>query len=254
MTAWFTVEPIDADTFAISEYRHWEQSHSYLVCGTDAAALIDTGLGVEDIRKTVRSLTDLPVKVLTTHAHWDHIGGHAQFADIAVHSAERAWLSGQFPLPLAVVKAELTKPPCDLPQDFSPDRYCLYAGGAQTYLHDGDRVPLGGRTLTVLHTPGHSPGHCCFYDDVRRYLFSGDLLYAGTLDAFYPSTDPVQFAASVRRIAGLPLCRILPGHYSLSLPVTLARAADDAFSELERSGKLQHGAGIFDFGAFSIRL
>lgn len=58
---------------------------------------------------------------------------------------------------------------------------------------DGDRFELGSRTLVVVHTPGHSPGHCCFYEPERNYLYSGDLIYKGCLDAFYPTTDLQQF-------------------------------------------------------------
>lgn len=52
--------------------------------------LIDSGLGVADIRAVVDDLTRLLVTVLTTHAHWDHIGGHGLFDAFAVHPAERA--------------------------------------------------------------------------------------------------------------------------------------------------------------------
>lgn len=76
MNEWFTVERIDAQTFAISEYQHWEETHCYLLCGQDRSALIDTGLGVSNIQCVVDRLTTLPVTVLTTHVHWDHIGGH----------------------------------------------------------------------------------------------------------------------------------------------------------------------------------
>ena len=57
MKNWFTVEEIDQDTFAISEYQHWEETHSYLLCGAKEAILIDTGLGVGNIREVVNRLT-----------------------------------------------------------------------------------------------------------------------------------------------------------------------------------------------------
>lgn len=79
MDSWFTVEQIDQDTFVISEYRHWEETHCYLLCGTKRAILIDTGLGVSNIREVIDGLTKLPVTVITTHVHWDHIGGHKYF-------------------------------------------------------------------------------------------------------------------------------------------------------------------------------
>ena len=50
MKDWFTVEKIDNNTFAISEYKHWEETHCYLLCGNVKAILIDTGLGVENIK------------------------------------------------------------------------------------------------------------------------------------------------------------------------------------------------------------
>ena len=78
----FSVEKIDSDTFAISEYKHWEETHCYLLCGTEKAVFIDTGLGVGNIREIVDSLTSLPVTVMTTHVHWDHIGGHRYFEKI----------------------------------------------------------------------------------------------------------------------------------------------------------------------------
>ena len=117
MDSWFTVEKIDCNTFAISEYKHWEETHSYLLCGEKMAVLIDTGLGISNIRKIVDTLTQLPIMVITTHIHWDHIGGHKYFKFIAVHEAEREWLSAKFPIPLQVVKHSLMCKPCNFPLD-----------------------------------------------------------------------------------------------------------------------------------------
>ena len=106
MDSWFTVEQIDQDTFVISEYRHWEETHCYLLCGTKRAILIDTGLGVSNIREVIDGLTKLPVTVITTHVHWDHIGGHKYFRSIAVHEAEKEWLSVKFPIPCLLYTSE----------------------------------------------------------------------------------------------------------------------------------------------------
>ncbi len=107
MNDWFTVEGIDAQTFAISEYQHRGETHCYLLCGQDKAVLIDTGLGVSDLKRVVDRLTALPVAVLTTHVHGDHIGGHRFFDRFAVHEAEKDRISGSFPLPLEEVKEQL---------------------------------------------------------------------------------------------------------------------------------------------------
>ncbi len=159
MDDWFTVEEIDARTFAISEYKHWEETHCYLLCGQECAVLIDTGLGVSNISNIVAELTRLPVMVATTHVQWDHIGGHRFFDRIAVHELEMDWVSVQFPIPLQTVRKSLTIRSCDFPKEFNIDGYQIFQGVPQRLLHDGDSLDLGGREIQVIHTPGHSPGH-----------------------------------------------------------------------------------------------
>ncbi len=254
MGNWFTVEQIDHDTYAISEYKHWEETHCYLLCGNEKAVLIDTGLGVANLKTVIDGLTALPITVITTHVHWDHIGGHRYFDNIAVHEAEKDWLSVQFPIPLAVVKRNLMREKCDFPAEFDVDEYQLFHGEPQRILHDGDTIDLGNRSLTVIHTPGHSPGHCCFYEPERKYLYSGDLIYSGCLDAFYPTTDPKQFSQSVRKIQDLEITQVLPGHHQLSVSVGIIDEIAAAFSRLEKNGLLKQGSGVFDFDSFQIHI
>lgn len=254
MEDWFTVEKIDESTFAISEYKHWEETHCYLVLGEKQALLIDTGLGVADIKKNVEKLTDLPVLAVTTHVHWDHIGGHKEFTDIGVFHQEQAWLSGSFPIPLSVVKQNLMCRPCAFPETFNPEKYQIYQGGAGRIFKDGDRIELGNRMLQVIHTPGHSPGHVCIYEPEREYLYTGDLVYAGCLFAFYPSTDPKQFFQSVQKVEKLPVKRILPGHHQLDVEPKLVGKIAAGFKQLEDRGKLQQGNGLFEFGEFQIQI
>lgn len=254
MDNWFSVSKIDDNTFAINEDKHWEETHCYLLCGVKNALLIDTGLGVANIKKVVDSLTLLPVLVVTTHIHWDHIGGHKYFENIAVHEAEKDWLSIKFPIPLQAVKHNLVCKPCDFPLDFSIDSYQLPKISPQQILHDGDCLDLGERKITVIHTPGHSPGHCCFYEPERKYLYSGDLIYSGCLDAFYPTTDPQLFWQSVKKIQHLDVERVLPAHHQLNIPVNIINRIEKAFSQLAGEGRLEQGDGIFDFADFQIHI
>ena len=69
MSNWFTIDKIDDRTHIISEYRHWEETHCYLLEGRDRALLIDTGLGICDISREVKALTRLPVTAVATHIH-----------------------------------------------------------------------------------------------------------------------------------------------------------------------------------------
>ena len=67
MDNWFTIDTIDKDTYIISEYRHWEETHCYLLQGQEKSLLIDTGLGICDISVPVKALTDRPVAAAATH-------------------------------------------------------------------------------------------------------------------------------------------------------------------------------------------
>lgn len=254
MDNWFEVEKIDTDTYAISEYKHWEETHSYLLCGANNAILIDSGLGIANIKKVIDSLTKLPIMVITTHVHWDHIGGHKYFDNIAVHETEKEWLSAKFPLPLQVVKSNLACKPCDFPEDFNLNDYQIYQGNPQKIFRDGDYLNLGNRILKVIHTPGHSPGHCCFYEQERKYLYSGDLIYSGCLDAFYPTTDPKLFRQSIIKVQQLNINRILPAHHKLNIPVDIVNQIASAFDGLYNINQLRQGSGIFDFGDFQIHI
>lgn len=249
---WFTTEKIAADTYAISEYRHPEETHCYLLCGSERCLLIDTGLGVGNIAEETARLTDKPIIAAATHIHWDHIGGHKYFKDFFAHKNELEWLNGSFPLPVAAVRKMLSKG--NLPEDFDLDGYTLFQGAPSILLTDGDKIELGGRTVTVLHTPGHSPGHMCFWEADRGFLYTGDLVYKGVLYANYPSTDPEAYLASLEKIAALPVKSVLPGHHSLEIGAGTIIEMRGAFTELKRRGKLKHGSGRFDYADWSILL
>ncbi|MFA5317759.1 MAG: MBL fold metallo-hydrolase [Dehalococcoidales bacterium] len=253
MRNWFTIEHIDENTHIISEYRHWEESHSYLLCGRENCLLIDTGLGIENIYDEVIKLTDKPVIAVATHIHWDHIGGHRYFPDFYAHEDEINWLQGEFPLTIEQIE-DFVVEDCDLPEGFNIDNYRFFQGTPTKVLKDNDVIDIGGRKIQVLHTPGHSPGHMCFYEEAKGYLFTGDLIYIGTLFAYFPSTDPVAYLKSVDRLSTLSVKKVFPAHHDLDVPESIIVDMQNAFHELYSQGKLHHGSGTFNYGYFSIRL
>ncbi len=253
MENWFTVDKIDEQTYIISEYHHWEETHCYLLNGERKSLLIDTGLGIENIAIVVKKLTNNPITALATHVHWDHIGGHHLFTDFYVHEKEVSWLNGSFPLPLEAVKSMVAEC-CNLPEDFDINTYSIFQGTPTKVLEDNEEIDIGGRSIQVLHTPGHSPGHMCFWEKERGYLFTGDLVYKGTLFAYYPSTDPVVYLRSLEKISLLSEKKIFPGHHSLEIEPEIVVRMRDTLRTLKKDGKLQHGSGTFDFGDWSIQL
>lgn len=256
MNNWFTVENIDETTYAISEYGHVEEVHSYLLTGGTCALLIDTGLGIGNIKEEVRRITELPVKVVITHAHWDHIGGHGLFTDIAVHEEDAGWLVKGLPISEHSVKSYLAEGlTVSPPEDFDISSYRIYTGNPSRLLKDGDTVDFGGRTVKVIHTPGHSPGHICLLEEEKGYLFTGDLIYKGPLYAFFPSTDPLQFKQSVDKISSLDnVKRILPAHNSLEVEPDFIRKVKEGFESIEKQGLLKQGCGTFAFEDFKIQI
>ncbi|MCL2577697.1 MAG: MBL fold metallo-hydrolase [Defluviitaleaceae bacterium] len=253
MSDWFTIEKIDENTHIISEYRHWEEMHSYLLNGEQYSLLIDTGLGIENIYEQVRKLTDNPIIAVATHIHWDHVGGHKFFPEFYAHENEINWLNGEFPLTREQIKGFVVED-CDLPEGFDIDNYQMFQGTPTRVLRDNDIIDIGGRVIQVLHTPGHSPGHMCFYEKNRGYLFTGDLVYIGTLFAYFPSTDPVAYLKSIERIAALPITSVFPAHHDLNVPNSILHDMKNAFNTLMSEGKLHHGSGTHEYGYFSIWL
>nr|WP_240510161.1 MBL fold metallo-hydrolase [Virgibacillus profundi] len=254
---WFTVEKLDDTTFAISEYGHWEKVHSFLLIGEEKAALIDTGLGIDSIKRITDQLTDLPIIVITTHVHWDHIGSHAEFNEIYVHKADADWLmNGINGLSIEHIRKDIgrdiTKP---TPATFDPSTFKPYQGKPTRELNDGEVIDIGNRKLTMLHTPGHSPGHICIFDQQDGYLFTGDLLYTGTpIYAFYPTTNPLDLVNSLDKIAKLEgVSKVFGSHNQLGLDAAILDEVQETVNQLREKDVVRHGTGIHQFQSFSVQ-
>lgn len=254
---WFTIQKIDEKTFSISEYGHWEKVHSFLLIGKDRAALIDTGLGIDSIKRVTDQLTDLQIIVLTTHVHADHIGSHAEFENIYVHAADANWLiNGIQGLSIEQIRHDIGRDiTLPTPASFNPATYTPFQGQPTGLVADGDVIDLGERMLTIFHTPGHSPGHISIFDNATGYLFTGDLLYDQTpIYAFYPTTDPVDLVNSLERIAEISaVSRVFGSHNTLGLDVVILEEVKKAVLSLREKGLVEHGTGVHKFNGFSVQ-
>jgi glyoxylase-like metal-dependent hydrolase (beta-lactamase superfamily II) len=188
-------------------------ANMYLVVGQERAVLVDSGMGIGDVRAEIRGITTLPCMVLNTHSHWDHVGANHLFAERAIHESE-ADLLAQEPN-ISTFRKEMQSPAARaaLPASFDPTAYRIVPKPATRILHDDDLIDLGGRVLRALHVPGHSPGHVAYWDDANNTLFTGDTAYIGPVFACFERSDPVAFAQSTRRLAALQgVATICPGH------------------------------------------
>lgn len=254
---WFTVQEIDETTYAISEYGHWEKVHSFLVIGNEKAALIDTGLGIDNIKRITDQLTDLPIMVITTHVHADHIGSHGQFDEIYVHEDDADWLmNGIKGLSIEQIRKDIGRDiTLPTPDTFNPSTYTPFQGKPTGLLEDGDVIDLGDRKLTTYHTPGHSPGHLSVFDNGNGYLFTGDLLYDETpIYAFYPSTNPVDLVNSLEKIAEIPhVTKVFGAHNTLGLEPEILEEVRIAVNGLRERDLVKHGTGVHTFNGFSVQ-
>lgn len=255
--SWFTVKQIDNNTFAISEYGHWEKVHSFLLIGEEKAVLIDTGLGIDNIKRITDQLTSLPIIVLTTHVHWDHIGSHGEFKDIYVHKDERDWLiDGIKKLPIEQIRKDVSRDiTIPTPESFNPNTYKPFQGNPTGLLNDGDEIEIGSRKLTIYHTPGHSPGHISIFDYSKGYLFTGDLLYDETpIYAFFPTTNPVELVQSLEKISNIPnVTKIFGGHNTVGLDSVILKEVKNAVKVLKEQDQVRFGTGIHKFKGFSVQ-
>ena len=87
---WFEIIKLPNDIFALVESGHIQEVCSFLVIGSKKALLFDTGMGIGDISKIVRKLTDLEIIVVNSHTHFDHIGDNWRFPIVHVYADDYA--------------------------------------------------------------------------------------------------------------------------------------------------------------------
>lgn len=168
--------------------------------------VIDAPPDLEAVVEIVEEAEVVPVALLATHGHVDHIGGAGvvtrRYGLTAYLHPDDEWLALD---PDAQLRSLFGM---TVPGDFTPpERY--------EQLVDGQVLDLAGVTYRVLHTPGHTPGHCCFHVADEAVLFAGDQLFAGSIGRTdLPGGDFDTLMCSMRdKIIGLPAeTGVFPGH------------------------------------------
>lgn len=202
--------------------------YAYLVVGEQRALLIDTAYSTTRIRSYVEQVTNLPVDVVNTHGHFDHIGGNAEFERI--YLSEKDWKTAkehseygflknmidemvqqntalQLTMKIPKLRAQVEESLHIVPVTYRNLPECGY-------------FELGGRNVSFIETPGHTRGSICLFDEKSRYFFVGDMACErGVLLGFDHSTSVEKYLESVRRMQGFYRenggCAIMPSHHQI---------------------------------------
>jgi glyoxylase-like metal-dependent hydrolase (beta-lactamase superfamily II) len=209
-----------ADPFARCNMWH--------VRGRTQDLLIDTGLGVEELRPYVEDVFGRPVTALITHSHFDHCGSFHEFDERWMHAAEALEMATGLSWG-ALCRDQLTREIIEaiettgyrLPdilldawphENFDPRSYRVRASAPTRQLGDGEMIDLGNRQLEVLHLPGHSAGSIGLWESRTGTLFSGDTIYDAPLIDGLPDNRRADYAHSLLRLLDLPVRIVHAGH------------------------------------------
>jgi glyoxylase-like metal-dependent hydrolase (beta-lactamase superfamily II) len=256
--AWFEVYNVAPGVFAIYEPHQAEETIAYLILGEKQAVLFDTGMGISDIRRVTEQLSTLPIVVLNSHTHNDHVGGNWQFETVYGMDTDftRVNARGSRADAQAEIGPGMTCGP--LPKGFDGKNYQTRPWKISRFLHGGEMIELGGRRVEVIATPGHTPDAISLLDRANGLLFTGDTYYPAPIWLYRPETDLDRYVASVKRLAALaPQLKLVLGAHNVpvarpSILLKLVRAIEAVREgriapELQDGGKALYHTGEITF-------
>ena len=235
---WFEVYRIRPGLFAIYEPHQQEEIISYLIVGKERALLFDTGMGISNIKEVVDGLTHLPISVMNSHTHNDHVSDNWRFRKI--YGMDTDFTREHAKGTVAAAQEEIVPGAIcgELPAGFNAKTYAVKPFHITDPIHDGSKIDLGGRVLQVISTPGHTPDSISLWDAQNKLLFTGDMYYPGAIFLFRPETDLDAYEASIQKMSALGAALLLPAHnVPMADPADLPRVL--AAIKQARSGKIK---------------
>ncbi len=213
---WFKVYHAGDQVIAIFEPYNFEEVISYLIVGSDSALLFDTGMGLDAISPVIKQLTQLPVIVINSHTHFDHIGGNYEFQNILAMKTDFTIKHARYGYGHTEINQEVTKAALCLQQRPSIDtaHYHTKPFKIARFVKDGDEIDLGKRKLQIISIAGHAPDAIGLLDKSNGYLWTGDTFYEGPIYLFGEGTNLVAYEKSITRLAEMAprLKSVFPSH------------------------------------------
>ena len=255
--SWFEVYKVAQGVFAIYEPHQSEETIGYLILGQKRALMFDTGMGIGDLKSLTEQLTHFPIVVLNSHTHDDHVGNNWQFEWVWGMDTDFTRQSARGSREDARAEIAPSEVCGNLPAGFDRNAYATKPWRIAKYIHDGERIDLGGRTVEILATPGHTPDAIALFDRAYGLLFTGDTYYPGTIWIYRPETDLAAYGNSVHRLAALaPQVHMVLGAHNVPVaPPTVLPELASAFDKVRAGGVPATPAGqgkvIYKVGGIS---
>lgn len=218
-------EKIGDGIYAYSEALN--QSNMYLVLGSEKAALIDSANGLSDLPDGIAEITDLPVIVINTHGHYDHTRGNHYFDE--VYMSEKDADTFEMWNDPATLEDSMKESPALIQMIM---KYQNKAIEKMPINENWKPIPedgtfdLGGRTLEIVETPGHTPGSVCILDRQTGSLFTGDsITNSGVLLQLKESQPISTYIKSLDKMQKLiddgTVSNLYGGHAKFSIDLTV---------------------------------
>ena len=227
---WFERKKIDDDITLVWE-PHVDplgRCNIWHVRGSEADLLVDTGMGIAELKPAIADLFGKSVIAFATHTHFDHVGSLHEFENRIVSKQEAAIMEAadnRFSLYREDMAPEVVKPleaagyevsEClidALPRPgYDARAYRVEPTRPTRVVDEGDHVSIGNRSFEVMHLPGHSPGSVGLWESETGTLFSGDSVYDGPLLDMLPESDIADYCKTMERLIDLPVTVVHAGH------------------------------------------
>lgn len=206
---WFDVYLLPNDVYCIYEGGHFQEVISYLICGSKKCLLLDTGMGIGNIKKVIDEITDKEVLVVNCHMHFDHIGNNYKFENIYIYDDKNAVerLKRGYSREELKEQADEGMMIRELPREFSKENYFI-PGCNPKIMKDGHIFELGNRSIKVIHSPGHTMDSIVLYDETNQILFTGDTFYPAAIythfsDDFYGKSNFKDFMKTMDKLSAM---------------------------------------------------
>ncbi len=175
-----------------------------LIVGDNQALLLDTGYGIDHLIETINQITNLPLTVVNSHGHLDHILGNRYFNEVHLHPADLKIYKEHTKIDRkrSITNLRTTRPEL-FPEDFSIETYIKETNAKILPIDDGDTFSLGGVNLKVIHIPGHTPGGIALLDDRDQLLLTGDMVSPHVWIFLRESTDINTYINSLEKLQKL---------------------------------------------------